>query len=208
MKTIGLFSSYYFAPIEYYYYLTQYNSIIQDLHEHFVKQTYRSRCYILSPNGLQTLSIPLIRVKRKKPFKDVKIAYDENWQKLHWKSFEAAYRSSPYFEYYEDEFEPIFNKKTNFLIDLNEEIHQKILSLIKLQINIEQTVTYHGKIDNAFDYRPTFTPKQKNNTLNFPEYIQVFNDRNPFEPNLSIVDLLFNEGPNSLNYLKSISLNV
>lgn len=207
MPTQGLFSSYYFAPIEYYYYLTQHNSIIEDLHENFVKQTYRSRCYILSPHGIQILSIPLERVKRKKPFKDVKIIYDENWQKLHWKSFEAAYRSSPYFEYYEDEFEPIFTKKNTFLKDLNEEVNAKLLKLIKLDVSITKTTSYLKPDDNIIDYRTVFSPKTKKSNLVFPEYIQVFNDRNEFAPNLSIVDLLFNEGPNTINYLTEISIN-
>jgi hypothetical protein len=207
MPTQGLFSSYYFAPIEYYYYLTHHSVIIEDLHENFVKQTYRSRCYILSPNGIQTLSIPLERVKRKKPFKDVKITYDENWQKLHWKSFEAAYRSSPYFEYYEDEFEPIFTKKNTFLKDLNEEVNAKLLKLIKLDVSITKTSSYLNPDKETTDYRTIFSPKIKESKLVFPKYIQVFNDRNAFAPNLSIVDLLFNEGPNTINYLKTIREN-
>lgn len=201
----GLFSSYYMAPIAYFYYLNRHKSIIEDVNENFVKQTYRNRFYILSPNGVQNLTIPLIKVKRKKPFKDVKIAYDENWQKIHWKSMESAYRSSPYFEFYEDDFQPLFNKKFDFLIDLNTELQSKILEFMGLSIEVERSTKYCEPTDQIMDYRTTLTPKTEVQDLNFPSYLQVFNDRLPFAKNLSIIDLLFNEGPNSLNYIKSIS---
>lgn len=205
MQHKGLFSSYYLAPIAYYYYLTQHNSIIEDVFENFVKQTYRNRFYVLSPNGVQSLTIPLIKVKRKKPFKDVRVAYDENWQKIHWKSIESAYRSSPYFEFYEDEFQPLFEQKFEFLLDLNTELQTKIIDLIGIETTISKSSSYIENIDDYTDYRTSFSPKNKITNLNFPNYIQVFNDRLPFKPNLSILDLLFNEGPNSLNYIKSIS---
>ena len=201
----GLFSSYYLAPIAYYYYLIKHNNIAEDVYENFVKQTYRNRFYILSPNGIQSLTIPLIKVKRKKPFKDVKIAYDENWQKIHWKSIESAYRSSPYFEYYEDEFQPLFEQKFDFLIDLNTKLQTKIIDIIGIETTISKSSSYIENIDDYIDYRTSLSPKNEITNLNFPNYMQVFNDRLPFKPNLSILDLLFNEGPNSLNYIKSIS---
>lgn len=201
----GLFSSYYMAPIAYFYYINKHKSIIEDVNENFIKQTYRNRFYILSPNGIQNLTIPLIKVRRKKPFKDVKIAYDENWQKIHWKSIESAYRSSPYFEFYEDDFQPLFNKKFDFLIDLNTELQSKILEFMGLSIEVERSTKYCEPSEQTIDYRSTLTPKIEIQDLNFPSYLQVFNDRLPFAKNLSIIDLLFNEGPNSLNYIKSIS---
>ena len=205
MKPNILFSSYYFAPIEYYYQLTQYNAIYKDFHEHFIKQTYRNRCYILSPNGIQHLTIPLVNVQKKKATKDVKISYEENWQKIHWKSFEAAYRRSPFFEYYENEFYATFNRKEIFLIDFNEKLEEKIRHLIGLHIDIIETEVYTKSNNETDDYRSILSPKTTHSLLTYPDYIQVFSDRHDFKENLSIIDLLFNEGPNSLNYLKSIT---
>ena len=204
----GLFSSYYLAPIAYFYYLNKHKSVIEDINENFVKQTYRNRFYILSPNGVQNLTIPLIKVKRKKPFKDVKIAYDENWQKIHWKSLESAYRSSPYFEFYEDDFQPLFEQKFEYLIDLNSSLQSLILDSIGLNISIEKSTSYCNSNDKSIDYRTSLSPKNEITNLIFPKYLQVFNDRMPFEKNLSILDLLFNEGPNSINYLNNITSNV
>ncbi len=207
MEVDNIFSSYYLAPIEYFYYLKLYNIVYQDIHEHFIKQTYRNRCCILSPNGVQSLSIPLINAKKQKAVKEMKITYDENWQKKHWKSFEAAYRRSPYFEFYENEFYPFYHeKKYQFLVDFNTALEEKTLELLNLSVNLVRTDKY---IDNEFvrnDYRNMLSPK-KPSLLMFKNYIQVFSDRNGFSPNLSIVDLLFNEGPNASNYLNIIAEN-
>ena len=204
MKINHLFSSYYFAPISYYSELIQNATIYQDIHENFVKQTYRNRCYILSSNGVQSLTIPIVNGNKKKPIKDVQISYDENWQKIHWKSIEAAYRNSPYFEFYEDHFHPFYQeKKPYFLIDFNELLEQKIINLLDLSVTIKKTTAY---IDNQLienDYRTSFAPKIKSYFL-FKKYIQVFEDRNKFAANLSIFDLLCNEGPNATYYLRTV----
>lgn len=203
----ALFSTAYLPPLEYFFYLLlqQDDPILIDTHEHFTKQTYRNRCQILSPNGLQNLSVPRIHSKQHQAIKDVSISYHENWQKIHWKSLEAAYRRSPYFEYYEDHFAPFYHeKKYKFLYDLNEALLNTILELISLTVSFSKTTHYISNNDEAVqDYRNTMHPKRKNNSLTFSEYLQVFGHRNGFHANLSIIDLLFNEGPNSLSYLKN-----
>lgn len=201
----GIFPSCYNPPINYFYYLLQHEEIIIDFNENFVKQTFRNRCQILSPNGIQNLSIPLLHVKKRKTTKKTQIAYVENWQKMHWRSLEAAYRSSPYFEYYEDRFYPVFmERKYEFLYELNLELLLLLLKTIGIETKITFSENYSKTYENAVDYRAIMTPKQPN-SLKFYKYIQVFNDRHEFIPNLSVLDLLFNEGPNAINYLKGIS---
>jgi hypothetical protein len=205
MDQQAVFSSYYLGPITFYYYLSKHSAAVEDINENFVKQTFRNRFYLLSPNGIQCHTIPLVAVKRKKKYKDVKICYSEDWNKVHWKSIESSYRRSPYFEYYEDEFEPLFMNKPEFLIDYNTELNNKIVEVLGLNVEIQTSEHYISADENTIDYRGLLTKMDKAEDLVFPEYMQVFNDRLPFAKNLSIIDLIFNEGPNSLNYLKSIS---
>ncbi|MCO6499294.1 MAG: WbqC family protein [Vicingus serpentipes] len=205
MKDLSIFSSHYLAPIEYYFQLINSEIVLIDIYEHFVKQTYRNRCRILSPNGVQNLTVPLIKARKRKLTKNVKIAYDDNWRKMHWKSLEAAYRSSPYFEFYEDDFHPFYhNKKYEYLIDLNWDLEEKIISLLGISISKSKTSEYMNEVAIEHDFRNSFSPKKENELLIFNKYIQVFGERNDFSPNMSILDLLFNEGPNSINYLKEI----
>ena len=206
MAPQGIFPSCYFAPIAYYAYLLKHKTTLLDVNEHFVKQTFRNRCSILSPNGKLDLIIPLQKAKQSTPIKEIKIAYTENWQKNHWKSFEAAYRRSPYFEYYEADFAPFFYEKTHqHLVDFNEILQSKIISLLDMEVNIIQTKKYEKEPENTVDYRKTISPKNKKTSWQFNAYIQVFAHKVPFISNLSILDLLFNEGSNALNYLKNLT---
>ena len=200
MKTYGVFSSCYLPPAEYFYYLLQQPEAIIDIHENFVKQSHRNRCTILSPNGALNLVIPILKKGKSTRFKDVKIAYYENWQKTHWKSIEAAYRSSPYFEYYEDDLKPLFlENKPELLLDFNFLLFEQLLTLLNIDVKYSKSDCYIENVANPIDYRK-INPKIKPH-LDFPEYIQVFSDKTGFVPNLSIIDLLFNEGPNAKNYL-------
>ena len=208
MEFKNVFASNYLAPITYYAELINSKEAIIDTNENYVKQTYRNRCEILSPNGIQNLTIPLVKARQKKPTNKVKIAYDDNWRKIHWKSLESAYRSSPYFEYYEDDFYPFYHEKEyEYLVDFNEALQNKIIELLSLEVEITQSEKYVEDVASENDFRALISPKNKS-TLNFTKYIQVFGDRNGFNPNLSIVDLLFNEGPNAVNYMKELKTNV
>ena len=208
MELKNVFASNYLAPIAYYAELINSKEAIIDTNENYVKQTYRNRCQILSPNGIQNLTIPLVKARQKKPTNKVKIAYDDNWRKIHWKSLESAYRSSPYFEYYEDDFYPFYHEKEyEYLVDFNEALQNKIIELLSLEVEITQSDKYIENVDSDNDFRASISPKITS-TLNFKHYIQVFGDRNGFQPNLSILDLLFNEGPNAVNYMKELKVNV
>jgi len=208
MNNTSIFPSHYLAPIEYYFYLLNSESISIDVYENFVKQSYRNRCRILSPNGIQNLTVPLAKSRQRRLTKNVKIAYQDNWQKMHWKSLEAAYRSSPYFEFYEDNFYSFYHeRKYEYLIDLNWDLEQKIISLMGISTPIRKTTQYIENVPQEHDFRNTFSPKKENESLTFNNYIQVFGNRNGFAPNMSILDLLFNEGPNAINYLKELQSN-
>ncbi|PCI93985.1 MAG: hypothetical protein COB15_15200 [Flavobacteriales bacterium] len=208
MDSKNIFSSHYLAPIEYYYHLINSNDVVIDIYENFVKQTYRNRCCILSPNGVQNLTIPLVKARQRKLIKNMIISYDDNWRKIHWKSLESAYRSSPYFEYYEDEFYPFYHDNDyKYLIDFNTDLNQKIIELLSVDIHIKNSTKYAETISPENDFRNSFSPKITTK-LNFSEYIQVFGDRNGFTPNMSILDLLFNEGPNAVNYMNELKVDV
>ncbi|MDB4533701.1 WbqC family protein [Vicingaceae bacterium] len=202
MSAKNVFSSHYLAPIEYYFHLINCGDVTIDIYENYVKQTYRNRCCILSPNGIQNLTIPLVKARQRKRTKDMVIAYDDNWRKIHWKSLESAYRSSPYFEYYEDDFYPFYHgEEYKTLTDFNTALNLKIIEFLSLEVTITESTQYIEDVEN--DFRNAFSPK-KEAQLEFTPYIQVFGDRNGFTPNMSILDILFNEGPNSVNYIKNL----
>ena len=200
-----LLSSAYLAPIQYYSKLKNYDTCIIEHYENFQKQTYRSRCEIYSPNGLLTLSIPLVKRNHRQSMKDLKISYDYDWKTLHWRSLESSYRRSPFFEYYEDDFYPYYHdKKYDYLIDLNEAVQQIVLSLLKLKPNYTFTSSYQAEYADAIDFRNIIDPKENKDldkTFQPIRYPQVFETRHGFIPNLSIVDVLFNEGPSAMDYI-------
>ncbi|QNL48444.1 WbqC family protein [Olivibacter sp. SDN3] len=176
--------------------------ILIEQFEHFPKQTYRNRAVIHSPNGKLNLIIPIVKgAKVHTIMKDVKISYESNWQRLHWMSIQTSYRRSAYFEFYEDEFIPFFEKKYDFLIDYDVALLSLILKLLKVNKTICYTNTYEKNYTKGIDLRESIHPKKKYPTYDVKPYFQVFEPKNGFIANLSIIDLLFNQGPNSLNYL-------
>lgn len=200
-----LLSTAYLPPIQYVALLVQKGSAQIEIWEHYVKQSYRNRATILSANGPLDLIMPLEKTQGCKTLlKDVKIAYSDRWNAEHWNAITSAYNSSPFFEYYRDDLERFFTEKFKFLIDYNAELLQTILSLLQIHCDCSFTQEFTKPNSLADDFRYTISPKIAVENVDFPEYTQVFEDKFDFVPNLSIIDLLCNEGPESKEYLKTI----
>lgn len=195
----------YFPTISNYVAMAQADSIIFEVEDNFQKQTNRNRTYIYSPNGIQLLNIPIKHTKeRHQKTKDVRLETAFDWQKQHFKSLEAAYRTSPFFEYFENELTPIFNKKHIFLMDLNFETMEIISKCLRMKFDFNRTTEYFHEVSNYTDFRPLVNGKKE--IMLFENYTQVFGEKHGFINNLSILDLLFNEGKFALDYLKNQKL--
>ncbi len=193
----------YFPSVSQYVAMVQASEIHFELEDHFQKQTNRNRMYVYSPNGRQLLNVPIKHhtEKRHQKSKDVKIEYAFDWQKQHFKSLEAAYRSSPFFEFFEDDLKPIFENKPTFLLDLNLEIFELIKGFLSnSNLNFIPTTEYFHTPTDLIDLRALANGKKDAIQLN--PYSQVFEDKHGFINNLSILDLIFNEGRYALDYLK------
>lgn len=198
----------YFPSISHYVAILQAQHVQFEMDDNFQKQTNRNRMYIYSPNGIQMLNVPVKHgIEKHQKFKDVRIENDFDWQKNHFKSLEAAYRTSPFFEYFEDDFRPVFEKKKEFMMDLNLEVFEIINKCLGITINYSQTQEYFKEVPvNITDLRYLINGKKDNNT--FEPYTQVFDDKHNFINNLSILDLLFNEGRHAVTYLKQQPLQL
>ena len=204
-----ILSTAYLAPFEYYSKLFSGEDILIEQHENYIKQSYRNRCSILSANGVMPLSIPIESAGGKKcPIRDVCIADHGNWRHLHWNALISAYNSTPFFEYYEDDFRPFYERKYKYLFDFNEELREMICSLLSFDTaNISYTEDYITDITSEdIDLRQDLSPKKDCKTFD-PDFVsipyyQVFEERYGFTENLSIVDLLFNMGNESLLILE------
>lgn len=195
----------YFPSISHFVAMVKANSVTFEMEDNFQKQTNRNRMYIYSPNGIQLLNIPIKHSKDvRQKTKDVRLETAFDWQKQHFKSLEAAYRTSPFFEYYEDAIAPIFTKKHTFLIDLNFETIEIVKKCLCLTFETSKTTEYFHEVPNFEDYRIFANGKKDNAT--FDEYTQVFEEKHGYLNNLSILDLLFNEGRYALEYLKKQSI--
>lgn len=200
-------TSAYLAPIQYYSILMASSSVSIEKYDSYLKQTYRNRCNILAANGAMALSIPVEHSNSLKPLtKDICIADHGNWQHLHWNAIISAYNSTPFFEYYKDDFAPFYHKKYKFLYDLNEELRVLICELIGIDsTHISYTDAYEKEVEG--DFRDIIHPKKDwrivdPSFLSNP-YYQVFGQKFGFTDNLSIIDLLFNMGNESLLVLQN-----
>jgi WbqC-like protein family len=195
----------YFPSISHFVAMAQADSIVLEMGDNFQKQTNRNRTYIYSPNGIQLLNIPIKHTKtRHQNIKEVQLETAFDWQKQHFKSLEAAYRTSPFFEYFEDNLTPIFTKKYRFLMDLNLESMNIVSKCIGMPFEYDETTEYFHEVSEYSDYRNLVNGKK--DTSSFDSYTQVFGDKHGFINNLSALDLLFNEGRFALEYLKNQSL--
>ena len=172
------------------------------------KQTYRNRCCIMRANGLLQLNIPVIHSqKNRQLYSNVEVSHAEKWQPTHLKSLETAYRKSPFFEFYIDDLKPLFTKKVSNLYEFNIDCLKVIFECLQLPLNFSLTQFFDQNTRQYLDARTlVFCKKEVNQS--FENYIQVFSDKHEFIGNLSILDLLFNEGPNTVNYLKSQNVNL
>ena len=214
----ALLSSAYFAPIQWYQKLHRYDKVEIEAHDSFIKQTYRNRCLIATTAGVQALTVPVERGSdgseadnaqptRKCLTRDVRISDHGNWRHLHWNALASAYGESPFFEFYADDVRPFFERRWTFLYDFNMEICAKMCELIGISPDAGPTAEYIAADDPALagtaDFRDAIRPKHPLPDPGFSprRYYQVYEAKHGFLPNLSILDLLFNMGPESLLYL-------
>lgn len=196
-------STAYFPPISWVGTVLEAETIFIEAWETYPKQTYRNRCRIAAANGALSLSIPVTKVNGKGTLtKDVVICYDEDWQRLHRRSIQDAYTNSPFHLYFWDEFSPFFDKKYKFLLDLNMELSFAIFRILGKKIEISLTDAFEKEPAGVADLRYAITPKRDVEKEKFPRYPQVFEEKYGFLPDLSIIDLIFNEGPASLSYFE------
>ena len=209
--TTALLQTTYFGPIQWYQKLYRYDHCLIEQYDSYQKQTYRNRCLIATANGIQALTVPVehspLTSHHSPLVKDLRISDHNQWRRVHWNALQSAYSESPFFDYYADDLHPFFERKYNFLIDFNEAIRQKICELIDIRPSVEYTSEYISAItpqtSDITDYRDVIHAKhpQPDDTFEAKRYWQVFQHKHGFLPNLSILDLLFCMGPESVFYL-------
>lgn len=201
-----ILSTAYFPPIAYFAYLLNADEILVEVHETYPKQTFRNRCQIYESNGKLDLSLPVNKIHgNHTKTKEILISDQSNWGINHWRTIESAYNSSAFFLYYQDEIKPLFFENNTSLIKHNKLILNTLLDILEIKKEVNQTLDYHKVYMDFTDLRTVLSPKKAVNELDFAKYFQVFNDKHGFIENLSILDLLFNEGPASKQYLEDLA---
>lgn len=197
-----LLATTFFGPVQWYQKLYAADGAIIDVAEPFRKQSFRNRCYIAAANGVQALTVP---VKKARLTRDVRISDHGEWQRVHWNAIQSAYGESPFLEYYQDDLRPFFEKRWDYLLDFNEAICHTVCSLLDIYpkwLHCEESLDL-ASTESGVDYREAINPKHPADDPDFVSrpYYQVYASRYGFQPNLSVLDLLLNMGPESIFYL-------
>ena len=202
--SVVLLSTAYLAPVSYYVLLARAGKVVIEQHENYQKQSYRNRCLIAAANGPMVLSIPVKKnLPGKNSIRDIQLSGHGNWQHMHWNSLVSAYASSPYFAFYRDDIHPFYEKKYKYLFDFNEALREEICALLNLEPRLEYSKSYTtGPETEILDYRELIHPKKQRPEELLPgPYVQVFDRKFGFLPDLSVLDLLFNTGPEASLFL-------
>ena len=196
-----LLSTAYLPPIEYFSRILRADAVYVEKEENYIKQSYRNRCYILSSHGPQLLSVPVyLGSLHKTPLKEIRIDYSKRWQQVHLRAITAAYSSSPFFQFYFENIEKVISKKIEFLLELNMELTESVLEMLKIKINLLYTNKFEPAGGSENDFRYKISPKASSQFAG-KEYLQVFRTDKSFVKGLSIIDLVFNTGPEAVDYL-------
>lgn len=205
MKHEPLFPFFLIPNLDFFKLLLNKKIVFLEAFENFSRQTFRNRFEIAAANGVQKLVVPIEKSSMPKVLmKDVRISYDEDWQRKHWRAIVSAYNSSPFFLYYQDEFKAVFKYRYEKLVDFNLALLKLFINLLSLGVELKFTTSFDNPVNANMDFRYQFEKKNKNLFQIYPPYYQVFKDKNGFIENLSIIDLLFNLGPESKTYLHTI----
>jgi len=197
----------YFPSIASFVAIAQAQEVTFEVCGNYQKQTYRNRMHIYGANGKMSLTVPIVySQKNRQLYKDILIFEDENWQDLHWKSIQSAYSGSPFFEFYQDDLAPLFTETYKYLLDFNFKCLEIVYDCLELPFEFHTTKVFSPSVSDILDLRHLVN-NRKEKVQQFKPYVQVFDDKHGFIPNLSILDLIFNEGPNALLYLEGQQLH-
>lgn len=202
-----ILSTAFLPTVEYMALLAVSDKVWMEAQEHYTKQSFRNRCRIVSANGILDLSVPVIKTKgNHTPIQQMALSFQENWARKHWRAIVSAYNASPYFLYYQDEVEALLMQEEEHLFDYNLQLIKGLCELMEIDCEVQLTEEYTKPDEwNGMDLRDAIHPKKENLIENQEKYTQVFEDRNGFvNQGVSVLDLLFNEGPNAYTYLQNL----